>query len=123
MQVAKALIAFDAKINTVNIDDQTPLDLVPRHSDLEELLVLLGAMRCQEKHSSRVEGDGGINMGILDEDDYFVISRHLEQTGSTSQTDTEKPAHYKCHGLELCTGSSLSPAECTPSGLSSLPEG
>ena len=55
---------------SINIDDQTPLDLVPRHSDFEELLVLLGAMRCQEKYSSRVEGDGGTSMGFLDEDDY-----------------------------------------------------
>ena len=48
MDVAKALIVFDAKINSTNSDDHTPLDLAPPGSEIEELLALLGAMRYQE---------------------------------------------------------------------------
>ena len=67
MDVAKALISFDAKINAVNGDDQTPLDLVPRGSELEELLALLGAVRYQELRRMS-EGYRGIDT-ILDETD------------------------------------------------------
>ena len=121
LQVAKALIVFDAKINIVNIDDQTPLDLVPRHSPLEEFLVLLGALRYQEIHRSRVQVDG-MGISFLDdpeEDD--TSSTYLDQTEPTSEVNTEQFAH----GGDLCASRSrtLCPTDSTPSGLSSLPGG
>ena len=85
MQVAKALIAFDAKINAVNIDDQTPLGLVPRHSELEKLLVLLGAMRYHEIRSRKVEEDRGLD-AFLDEAEDEGFSTPPE---STSEMDSE----------------------------------
>ena len=74
VDVAKALISFDAKINAVNTDDQTPLDLVPRGSELEELLALLGAMRSQELcRGSGSEGDQGLDT-FLDETNTSRVS-------------------------------------------------
>jgi hypothetical protein len=65
VQVAKALIAFDAKINAVSIDNKTPLDIVLQHpagssaDELEILLLLLGALRYQEMNTSNgAEGTG-----------------------------------------------------------------
>ena len=66
MQIAKALIAFDAKINAVSGDNKTPLDIVLQHpaggsaDELEILLLLLGALRYQEMSTSSngAEGNG-----------------------------------------------------------------
>ena len=75
MDVAKALISFDAKINAVNIDDLTPLDLVARGSELEELLALLGALRYQEllhlASGHGQPGDAGIDTFLDETDDGF----------------------------------------------------
>ena len=73
MDVAQALISFDAKNNAVNTDDRTPLDLVPRGSELEELLALLGAVRYQELHhcGGGSEGDHGLDTFLDETDDGF----------------------------------------------------
>lgn len=75
MDVAKALISFDARINAVNSDDQTPLDLVAHGSELEELLALLGALRHQEllhyTSGQGQPGDGGIDAFLDETDDGF----------------------------------------------------
>ena len=105
------------------IDEQTPLDLVERDSDLEEFLVLLGALRYHEICRSRVQGDG-VGIGFLDdaEEEGEFSSTYLDQTGPTSEVNAEQFAR----GDDLCTGTrsgSLCPIDCKPSGLSSLPEG
>ena len=73
VDIAKALISFDAKINAINVNDQTPLDLVPHGSELEELLALLGAMRYHElqHYSSQSEEDCGIDTFLDESDDGF----------------------------------------------------
>lgn len=124
MQVTKALIAFDAKINIVNIDDHTPLDLVERDSDLEEFLVLLGALKYHEICRSRVQGDG-VGISFLDDakEEDMASSAYLDRTGpgSTSEANAEQFSR----GADLCTVTCASPcsSDCTPSGLSGLPEG
>jgi ankyrin repeat protein len=72
VDIAKALVSFDARINAVNIDDQTPLDLVARGSELEELLALLGGLRYQEllPYSSQL-GDCGVDTFLEETDDDF----------------------------------------------------
>lgn len=98
------------------------MDLVERDSDLEEFLVLLGALRYHEICRSRVQGDGaGISfLDDAEEEDTFS-STYLDQTGPTSEVNAEQFAS----GGDLCTGTcrSLCPIDCKPSGLSSLPEG
>jgi hypothetical protein len=79
VQVAKALIAFDVKINAVSIDNKTPLDIVMQgpagstSDELENLLYLLGALRYQEMSTSK--GNGGVQnarSGTETEDDLFM---------------------------------------------------
>ncbi len=76
MQVAKALIAFDVKINAVSIDNETPLDIVMQSptgstsDELVNLLYLLGALRYEEMSTSK--GNGGVQnarSGTETEDD------------------------------------------------------
>ena len=73
VDIAKARISFDTKINAVSVNDQTPLDLAPHDSDLEELLALLGAMRYHElqHYSSHSEGDHCIDTFLDEGDDDF----------------------------------------------------
>ena len=121
MQVVKALIAFDAKINMVNIDDQTPLDLVGRHSNLEHFLVLFGALRYREIQRSRVQGVGAIgSVGRADfldeaEDDTVPGDSHLSGLSASGSSAT--------HGVELCASKSRSQSGCGCTVLSSLSEG
>ena len=82
MDVAKALITFDAKINTINTDNQTPLDLVPRGSELEELLPLLGAMRYQEIQNCR-RGD-------------YSLDTFLDDGFSTPPESAEELKSFQC---------------------------
>ena len=124
MQVAKALIAFDATINIVNIDDHTPLDLVEKDSALEEFLVLLGALRYHEIRRSRVQGDG-VGISFLDdaEEEDAVSSAYLDQQGGASSGRINVEQSSRHSGADLCTGAyNTSLSDSTPSGLSSLPE-
>ena len=127
MQVAKALIAFDATINIVNIDDRTPLDLVEKDSALEEFLVLLGALRYHEIHRSRVQGDG-VGISFLDDakEEDTVSSANLDQQGGASPERINVEQSSRHSGADLCTGAyntSTSLSDSTPSGLSNLPQG
>ena len=61
----KALIAFDAKLNKVNNQYFTPLDIVLENSsdsELKDLLIQLGAMTAEE-------------LGVIDDDDSFGSGR------------------------------------------------
>ena len=108
IEVAKALIAFDAKINSINIDGKTPLDIVLHDLDddsdeLEILLLFLGALRHEEIRSisrGAERGDDGVSHsgaginanGEVDDDDKLPTkapdiseSRHKQKNDGEEQ--------------------------------------
>jgi hypothetical protein len=104
VQVAKALIAFDVKINAVSIDNKTPLDIVlqgPAGStsdELENLLYLLGALRYQEMSTSKGNGGAGSGTATADlemEDDVFMP----EPAASERENEHGKPRQKLTPGL------------------------
>ena len=109
--VAKALIAFDAKINAVNVDRKTPLDIVLQHvgrndsDELEILLLLLGAMRYQEMNANNAGAEGVDGPGVNGtaahvaaatnhepDDDVFTTSTELEAPDSQSEHGRRQPS-------------------------------
>ena len=111
VQVAKALIAFDAKINAVSVDSKTPLDIVLEHpaggssDELEILLLLLGALRYREMSTSDGAGDGvqngngtATNTVAEMEDDVFTTEICSEQEhAERRQPDRGDLRKLECH--------------------------
>jgi hypothetical protein len=109
VQIAKALIAFDVKINAVSIYNKTPLDIVLQRptgstsDELENLLYLLGALRYQEMSTGNgvwAGGNGGVQSGggtatAEMEDDVLVA----EPTVSEHEHEHRQPRQKLTPGL------------------------
>ena len=113
MESAKALIAFDAKINYIDMKRrQTALDIVVIYhngSELEVLLLLLGAMTFDKLNKPPAEG-GEANDVFHEDGDHFA--RVLGYANINGAAEHEEGQHVLNghHGP-------------TSEGLSSLPEG
>lgn len=80
IEIAKALIAFDADVNSIDVSLKTPLDIVLEHdtpnSELKDLLLKLDGRRYSQMYSDSL-GDEDRHMGLNQQGDY----RHRDSEG------------------------------------------
>ena len=112
LESAKALIAFDAKINYIDMKRrQTALDIVAIYhngSELEVLLLLLGAMTYDKLNKPPAEGAEADDV-FHEEGDHRDLARVLGYANISGASEHEE-RHNGHHGP-------------SSKGLSSLPEG
>ena len=81
VEIAKALIAFDADVNSINSSLKTPLDIVLENDtpnlELKDLLIKLNGRRYSEMYSDNL-GDEDRHMGLNQQGDY----RYTDSEGS-----------------------------------------
>lgn len=128
MHIAKALIAFDAKVNSVNNSYETPCDIVlAEHFDsaLRDLLDPLGAMTYEEIENADDDGNGRVSpFTEVDLESRWEKDTSPSRPPSLGATSSGHRQGYRDHHeLDLGSDGSPSPPRRAQGGLTSLAEG